>query len=103
MSEHLERYLGGWRSGDPDMILNACADDFVIDDAVEGRFSKAEFGSYWGVQPEAAIEFSDVVSEESDGQVTQWGWWTQASQTGSFMNKADRDGVHLTRVTYFTR
>lgn len=103
MSEQLDRYLEGWRRGDQDMILNACADDFVIEDSVEGRFPKAEFGNYWDVQPEGPVDFSDVVTEEIDGRGTQWGWWHQAGQTGSFMNKADSDGVHLTRVTYYSR
>ena len=103
MSEKLDTYLDGWRAGDPDMILSACADDFVIDDAVDGRFTKAEFGTYFGVQPEAPIEFSDIVTQEIDGQETQWGWFSMASQRGSFMNKADREGVHLTRVTYYSR
>jgi hypothetical protein len=103
MSAQLDTYLEGWRKGDPDMIVSACADDFVIDDPFEGRFTKDEFGSYFAVQPEGAVEFSDVVTEEADGRQTQWGWWSQASQTGSFMNKADRDGVHLTRVTYYAR
>jgi hypothetical protein len=103
MSECLDNYLDGWRKGDPDMIVNACAGDFVLDDPIEGRFPKADFGKYWDVQPEGAVEFSDVVTEETEGSVTQWGWWTQAGQTGSFMNKADEDGVHLTRVTYYAR
>lgn len=103
MSERLDTYLEGWRQADPDMILSACADDFMIDDPVEGRFTKAEFGSYWKAQPEGSIVFSDVVTEETDDGATQWGWWSQASQRGSFMNKADRDGVHLTRVTYYAR
>jgi hypothetical protein len=48
MSEHLEMYLEGFRKGDAEMILRALADDFVYDDPVDGRFTKAEFAAYLG-------------------------------------------------------
>ena len=48
MSEHLDMYLEGFRKGDAEMILRALADDFVYDDPVGGRFTKAEFAAYLG-------------------------------------------------------
>jgi hypothetical protein len=46
MSSHLDAFLEGWRKGDADMILQAIADDFVYDDPIGGRFTKAEFAPY---------------------------------------------------------
>ena len=47
MSEHFDRYVEGWTSGDVEMLLSACAKDFVFDDAIDGRFTKAEFPAYF--------------------------------------------------------
>jgi len=48
MSTFLDMYLEGFRKGDAEMILRALADDFVYDDPVDGRFTKAEFAAYLG-------------------------------------------------------
>jgi hypothetical protein len=103
MSEHLDRYTKGWTEGDLEMILSACADDFVYDDPIDGRFTKAEFPAFFESQPEGVLEFRDVVVEEIGGLETEWGWWTWRSQEGAFMNKVGPDGVHLTKVTYYAR
>jgi hypothetical protein len=39
----VEEYIQGWLTGDLDMIQDACAGDFVYDDAVDGRVTKAQF------------------------------------------------------------
>lgn len=102
MSEHLDRYLEGWVKGDLEMIVSACADDFVLDDPQYGRFTKAEYRDYFEVQPEV-VELGEIVTGEIGGRETQWGWWKQGSFEGGFLNKAAPDGVHSTRVTYYVR
>jgi hypothetical protein len=101
MNEHLDRYLEGWANGDLEMIVGACAEDFVMDDPAFGRFRKAEYRAYFDAQPEIAPEFTEIVTKEVGGLVTQWGWYKQASLEGAFLNKAGPDGVHSTRVTYY--
>jgi hypothetical protein len=46
VKEHLDAYKEGWRRGDAEMIMAALADDFVYDDPLDGRFTKAEFAVY---------------------------------------------------------
>jgi hypothetical protein len=101
MSEHLDRYLQGWVKGDVDMMVSACAEDFVMDDPVFGRFTKAEYRAYFEGQGEETAEFSEVVISEVGGLETQWGWYKQASFEGAFLNKAGPEGVHSTKITYF--
>jgi hypothetical protein len=103
MSEYLDRYLEGWVKGDLDMVVSACAEDFVIDDPVDGRFTKAEYGALWEIQPESDIELSEIVTEENGDLVSQWGWFKLGPQEGAFLNKAGPDGVHLTRIAYYKR
>ena len=78
MNEHLDRYMEGWLKGDLAMIVSACAEDFVMDDPGYGRFTKAEFGAYYEMQPEAVFECGEMVTEEIGGQTTQWGSWKLA-------------------------
>lgn len=101
MSELLDRYLQGWVKGDVEMIASACAEDFVMDDPVYGRFTKAEYRAYFEGQGEERAEFSEIVTAEIGGLETQWGWYKQASGEGAFLNKAGPDGVHSTKVTYY--
>ena len=71
MSEHLDRYLQGWVKGDVEMIASACAEDFVMDDPLYGRFTKAEYRAYFEGQNEERAEFSEIVTEETGGLETQ--------------------------------
>jgi len=101
MSEHLDRYREGWVKGDLEMIVSACAEDFVLDDPVFGRFTKAEYRAYFEAQPEVVPEFTEIVTGEIGGLEAQWGWYKQASLEGAFLNKAGPEGVHSTKITYY--
>ena len=46
MGRHVDLWLEGWRRGDAQMVLSAVTEDFVYEDAVDGRFTKAEFVVY---------------------------------------------------------
>jgi hypothetical protein len=112
MSEHFERFKEGWIKGDPEMVLSACADDYVYDDPLYGRFTKADFGAYLESLPKdalAAFEFTEMVSEEIGGLEKTWFWYSfkapagaaLVSQEGAALFKVGRDGVHSTKVTYY--
>jgi len=101
MSAHFDTYKNGWSQGDLDMILSACADDFVLDDPIDGTITKAEFPDYFKTQ--AAVEVTEVVTEESEGIETAWCWWKTSKQEGAALAKVGPDGVHWQRVTYFAR
>ena len=101
MSEHLDRYREGWIKGDLEMIVGACAEDFVMDDPVFGRFTKAGYRTYFEAQPEIVPEFTEIVTGEVGGLEAQWGWYKQGSLEGAFLNKAGPDGVHSTKITYY--
>jgi hypothetical protein len=111
MSEHFNRYIEGWTRGDKEMLLGACAEDFVFDDAIDGRFTKAEFPAYFESLAEGVLTITDVATEETEGLETAWCWWKMeapsggalASQEGAAVAKVGRDGVHSQRVTYWAR
>jgi hypothetical protein len=111
MGRHRDLWLEGWRRGDARMILSAVTDDFVHDDAADGRFTRVEFAAYLerlfatGLTPEGFESITDVVTCEHDGEETTWGWWkTRAAPVveGAGLVKARADGVYLERVTYYT-
>ena len=111
MSEHFDRYMEGWTRGDVEVLLRACADDFVFDDAIDGRFTKAEFPAYFESLGEGVLKVTDIVTEETGGLETAWCWWSLeaptgaalVSQEGAALAKVGRDGVHSQKVTYWAR
>jgi len=109
MGRHVDLWLEGWRKGDAQMVLSAVTDDFVYEDAVDGRFTKAEFAVYLEElfatesTPEGFQTITDVVTCEKDGEETTWGWWKTlaAPQEGAGLVKARPDGVYFERVAYY--
>jgi len=101
----VEAYTQGWMTGDLKTIQDACAEDFVYDDPVDGRFTKAQFPEYWeSLEGDGA--WNDTVVQEVDGVETGWTWWRwtiegQAERRGSCLMKADADGLHLARLAYY--
>jgi hypothetical protein len=91
------------------MILSAVTDDFVHDDPVDGRYTKAEFGSYLEElfatesTPDGYETITDVITHAKDGEETTWGWWRTlgAPCEGAGLVKARPDGVYLERVAYY--
>jgi hypothetical protein len=111
MSKQFDRYMEGWLKGDAEMILSSCAEDFIFDDAIDGRFTKAEFPAYFESLRDGVLEITDIVTEESGGLETAWCWYrlksqpdsALASQEGAAVAKVGPDGVHSQRVTYYAR
>jgi hypothetical protein len=111
MSAHFDRYMEGWVKGDVEMLLSACAEDFVFDDAIDGRFTKAELPAYFESLAEGVLNVTDIVTEEIEGLETAWCWWKLeapsgaivVSQEGAALAKVGRDGVLSQKVTYWAR
>jgi hypothetical protein len=110
MNQHLDRYKEGWRTGNAPMILGALADDFVYDDPVDGRFTRADFGAYLErlfagddafAGDEGFEEITEEVVREEGGEVTAWAWFRTATEEGAGLMKAGPDGVHLERLAYY--
>ena len=109
MSEHFDRYMEGWTKGDIELLLSACAEDFVLDDAIDGPFTKAELPAYFETLGEGVLKITDVVTEEIGDVETAWCWWrleaptgaTLVSQEGAALARVGRDGVHWQKVTYY--
>lgn len=111
MGKYIDLWLEGWRRGDAQMVMSSVSDDFVYEDAVDGRFAKAEFAVYLEElfaaesTPEGFETITDVVRSERDGEEIAWGWWkTLASpQEGAGLVKARPDGVYFERVAYYVK
>jgi hypothetical protein len=109
MGRHVDLWLEGWRKGDAAMILSSVTEDFVYEDAVDGRFTKADFAVYlkWLFAAEGTPEgfetITDVLREEKDGEEIAWGWWRTLAvpAEGAGLVKARADGVYEERVAYY--
>jgi len=110
VSDHLKKFTEGWMTDDLDMLLSGCADDFVYDDPVDGRITKAQFADYYRGLPDGESEHDAEMVQEAEGGETHWIWWawkpageTEWAQEGSALTKADADGVHSMRIAYYKR
>jgi len=110
VSTRMEDYLKGWRERDIDMIVDACADDYVYDDPCRGHMTAVQLADYLRGYPEAEMEFGDEVLQEKDGEETFWSSWawrrpgeTEWLEEGASVVRADADGVHSEKITYYTR
>lgn len=110
MNEYYERAKKGWMSGDIDLMLGAFADDFVYDDAIDGRITRAQFADYYRGLPDGELVVSDEVEQEAKGETTIWFWWawkrpggTEWTQEGAGLARADANGLRSERIAYYTR
>ena len=108
MNEYYERAKKGWMSGDIDLMLGAFADDFVYDDAIDGRITKAQFADYYRELPDGELVVSDEVEQEAKGETTTWFWWawkrpgeTESAQEGAGLARADANGLRSERIAYY--
>ena len=116
-ADHLGTYAEGWTKGDADAILKATATDYTLDDPNFGVVSRNGFTSYLadlkktaasrcgGRIPDPFLELSEVLTQETDGVLTAWCWWTipGAEMKGSGLIKADATGVRSEVLTYYTK
>ena len=109
MIEKFTAYADGWRRGDLQTILDACAEDFVYDSPYEGRFTKDEFAAYFKEAyvphiPEDGdlVTVTDIVCEERDGEVLAWCWWKDRTAEGAALARVGADGVHSQKVATYS-
>ena len=116
-AEHLGTYAEGWTKGDADTILKATAEDFTFDDPNSGVVSRNAFSNYLGDLketvaslcggrvPDPFMELSEVLTQEAEGVLTAWCWWTIPGTEikGSGLIKVDATGVRSEVITYYTK
>ena len=112
----IDIYLEGWRTGDPDRSLEACAPGFYYDDPNTGRIKREDFHAFvedfksYGASlnhnevPTPFLEYTDTVIECNCSPVTIWCWWrvTGTQFQGSALVKADETGILSERIAYFS-
>ena len=116
-TEHLGTYAEGWTKGDADLILKAAAESYAFDDPNTGVISKNEFSSYLaglketvsslraGAQLGTFMEISEVLTDEKDGVLTAWCWWSIMGTEikGSGLIKVGAEGVRSEVIAYYTK
>ena len=116
-AEHLGVYAEGWTNGEADTILKATAENYTFNDPNSGVIPKKEFARYLaglkeqvkavrkGSLPKPFMELSEVVTQENQGVITAWCWWTipGTDMKGSGLIKIGADGVRSEVITYHTK
>ena len=112
---HIETYLEGWRTGNPNLSLSATAPDFYYDDPNTGRIPREGFIEFMeafksdgaklcgGKPPTPYLTYTDTVIEEGEIH-TIWCWWcvTGTEFQGSAVIKANETGILSEKIAYFT-
>ena len=115
--ELIDRYLEGWRLGEPARSLKVCTADFYYDDPNTGRILHGGFCDFVegfkaygaslnnGVVPAPFLDYTDVIIDESTAPVTVWCWWrvNNTDFQGSALVKADETGILSERIAYFSK
>ena len=116
-SEHLGKYAEGWTKGDAATILQTVAESYTFDDPNTGIISKNEFANYLSglketvsslcgeALPEPFMELSEVLTDEKEGVLTAWCWWSIPGTEikGSGLIKVESEGVSSEVITYYTK
>ncbi len=115
--DHLGVYAEGWTKGDTETILRAVTDDYTFDDPNAGKITKGKLADYvsglkeavqsmcGGTLPEPFMELSEVVTQEDQGVLTAWCWYSVPGTEirGSGLIKVGPDGVRSEIITYYTK
>jgi hypothetical protein len=116
-ADYLGKYAEGWTKGDAEAILKAVSDDYTFDDPNVGKITKSDFSNYLaglresarskqsGRLPTSFMELSEVVTQEKDGVMTAWCWWSIPGTTmkGSGLIKVGATGVRSEVITYYAK
>jgi hypothetical protein len=116
-AEHLGSYAQGWTNGDAETILRGASNAYTFDDPNAGIIPKKDFARYFaqlkesvrtsrgGTLPTPFMELSEVVTQEKDGLLTAWCWWTIPGThiKGSGLIKVGADGVRSEVITYYSK
>lgn len=116
-AEHLGVYAEGWTNGDAEAILKGTAANYTFNDPNSGVITKKDFPRYLaglketvkslrgGSLPKPFMELSEVVTQENQGVITAWCWWTipGTDLKGGGLIKIGVDGVRSEVITYHTK
>jgi hypothetical protein len=118
MSERIESYLQGWRTGDASLLVGQAAEGFFFDDPHRSRISRAAYAAYVAELKVEAGEFRAgrsfdsfeklseiVVKQHDDGTATVWFWWEIEGTPieGSSLVKVGKAGVLSETICYYGR
>lgn len=117
VADYLGMYAEGWTKGDADMVVKAASDEFILDDPNAGKITKSEFAEYLvgmketvrsvldGNLPDPFLELSEVVTQEDNGVLTAWAWWSVPGTEikGGGLIKVGAEGVLSEVLTYYTK
>ncbi len=114
--DYLGQYAEGWTKGDAQIIMGSLADSYQMDDPNAGMINKQAFAGYlagmWeivegirGKTSEPLLEVTEVVTQEEQGVLTAWLWWTVPSTPiqGSGLIKVGDAGVLSERLCFYTK
>ena len=116
-ADYLKMYAQGWAQGDVNTIMNALADEYVLDDPNSGKISRNELAEYLdgmkqmvrsmldGQLPDPLLDLSEIVTREEAGKITAWAWWTVPGTAlmGGGLIKVGAKGVVSEVLTYYTK
>ncbi|MFT5116191.1 MAG: hypothetical protein ACI8P9_005557 [Parasphingorhabdus sp.] len=116
-TDYLGQYAEGWTNGDANTILNAVSDNYLFDDPNAGKFTKHTFPEYLESMkdtarsllndklPQPFLAISEVVTQEAEGEITAWVWWTVPGTEikGGGLIKVGAEGVHSEVITYYAK
>ena len=114
--DHLGRYAEGWTKGDPDIVLQAITNEYILDDPNVGKISKDEFADYLsemkatvktlcnGNLPEPFMELTEVLTSEVNEITTASCAWEipDTNIKGAGLIKINSSGVFSEVLTYYT-
>ena len=115
--DYLGMYAEGWSKGDAKLLQSAMAEDYTLDDPNTGSIPKNEMTSYLdrmkdavaslshGILPDPFMELTEVVTQETEGRVTAWCWWSVPGThiKGAGLIKVGPQGVESETLTYYTK
>lgn len=109
-----EAYMQGWYQMDAEMLVAACAPEFIFDDPVEPEPVTREWLPAYMLRWDARTRalggdnrwrLTHEVREDCDGVMTHWEWWELLGTPlqGAAIVLTGDEGVILERITYFER
>ena len=109
-----ETYMQGWYQMDAEILVAACAPDFIFDDPAEPepvtREQLPDYMQRWDARTRALggdnqWRLTHEVREDRDDIMTHWEWWKLlgTSLQGAAVVLTGDEGVILERMTYFDR
>ena len=109
-----ENYIQGWYSLNSELLVSACAPEFIFEDPFEPEpITRERLGAYmfrWDERTRAMggdnrWRLTHEVRQDKDNILTDWEWWELLGTPlqGAAIVLTGNQGVFLERITYFDR